>query len=113
MATTIVILLITVIMFVSGKLRSDIVALCALTSLVLLGILTPEEALSGFSSTVVIMMVGLFVIGGAILQTGLAKVMSQKIIKLARGNDTGLFLLVIFVTAFIGAFVSKIGRAHV
>lgn len=109
MATTIVILLITVIMFVSGKLRSDIVALCALTSLVLLGILTPEEALSGFSSTVVIMMVGLFVIGGAILQTGLAKVMSQKIIKLARGNDTGLFLLVIFVTAFIGAFVSNTG----
>ena len=109
MATTIVILLITVIMFVVGSLRSDIVALCALTSLVLLGILTPEEALSGFSSTVVIMMVGLFVIGGAILQTGLAKVMSQKIINLAGGNDTALFLLVIFVTAFIGAFVSNTG----
>lgn len=109
MATTIVILLITVIMFVVGRLRSDIVALCALTSLVLLGILTPEEALSGFSSTVVIMMVGLFVIGGAILQTGLAKVMSQKIINLAGGNDTALFLLVIFVTAFIGAFVSNTG----
>lgn len=109
MVTTIIILLLTVIMFVAGRLRSDIVALCALTSLVLFGILTPEEALSGFSSTVVIMMVGLFVIGGAILQTGLAKVMSQRIIKMAGGNDTALFLLVIFVTAFIGAFVSNTG----
>ena len=48
-------------------------ALCALILLMSLGILTPEEALSGFSNSVVIMMVGLFVVGGAIFQTGLAK----------------------------------------
>lgn len=109
MTATLIILAITVIMFIVGKVRSDIVALCALTSLILLGILTPAEALAGFSSPVVIMMVGLFVIGGAILQTGLAKAMSQKIIRLASGNDTALFLLVILVTAFVGAFVSNTG----
>lgn len=109
MTATLIILIVTVIMFIIGKMRSDIVALCALTAMILLGILTPEEALSGFSSSVVIMMVGLFVIGGAILQTGLAKAISQKIMRLAGGNDTALFMLVILVTAFVGAFISNTG----
>ena len=97
MTATIIILAITVAMFIIGKVRSDIVALCALTAMIVLGILTPEEALSGFSSTVVIMMVGLFVVGGAILQTGLAKAASQKIMKLAGDSDVRMFLLVVLV----------------
>lgn len=109
MILTLIVLLLTVIMFVVGRLRADIVALCALSILLLAGILTPEEALSGFSSKVVIMMIGLFVVGGAILQTGLAKVASQRIIRLSKGNDIKLFLLVILTTSFIGAFVSNTG----
>lgn len=109
MLTTLIVLGITITMFIMGKIRSDIVALTALTTLIVSGILTPTEALAGFSSSVVIMMVGLFVIGGAILQTGLAKVVSQRIMKLASGSDTKLFLLVILVTSFIGAFVSNTG----
>lgn len=107
MTATLIILALTVVMFIIGKIRADIVALCALTALILLGILTPEEALAGFSSTVIIMMVGLFVVGGAILQTGLAKAVSQKIMKLAAGSDTRMFLLVVIVTSAIGAFVSN------
>lgn len=109
MTATLIILALTVVMFIIGKIRANIVALCALTALILLGILTPEEALAGFSSTVIIMMVGLFVVGGAILQTGLAKAVSQKIMKLAAGSDTRMFLLVVIVTSAIGAFVSNTG----
>lgn len=109
MTATLTILAITIILFVNGRIRADIVALCALAAMLLLGILTPEEALAGFSSTVVIMMVGLFVVGGAILQTGLAKAASQKIMKLAAGSDIGMFLLVVTVTAVIGAFISNTG----
>lgn len=109
MTTTLIILALTVAMFIVGKVRADIVALCALTAMLIFGILTPEEALSGFSSTVVIMMVGLFVVGGAILQTGLAKAASQRIMKLAAGSDSRMFLLVVIVTAVIGAFISNTG----
>ena len=109
MTTTLIILFITIVMFIAGKVRSDIVALCALSALLIFGILTPEEAFSGFSSTVVIMMAGLFVVGGAIFQTGLAKAVSQKIMKLAGESDLRLFLLVVLVTAGIGAFVSNTG----
>ena len=85
------------------------VALCALIGLLVFQILTPEEALSGFSNSVVIMMVGLFVVGGAIFQTGLAKMISSRILKLAGKSELRLFLLVMLVTSAIGAFVSNTG----
>ncbi|MBR2379646.1 MAG: SLC13 family permease [Paraprevotella sp.] len=109
MITTIIILIISAIFFVNGKLRSDIVALCALLALLIFNILTPEEALSGFSNSVVIMMVGLFVVGGAIFQTGLAKMISSRILKLAGKSELRLFILVMVVTSAIGAFVSNTG----
>ena len=109
MLITLIILVLSAAFFVAGKVRSDIVALCALIGLLVFQILTPEEALSGFSNSVVIMMVGLFVVGGAIFQTGLAKMISSRILKLAGKSELRLFLLVMLVTSAIGAFVSNTG----
>ena len=93
----------------SGKVRSDLVAICSLLLLLIFHILTPEEGLSGFSNSVVIMMIGLFVVGGAIFQTGLAKMISGRLLKLSGKSELRLFLLVMLATAFIGAFVSNTG----
>lgn len=109
MTTTLVILLITVALFIWGRIRADIVALAALASLLIFGILTPTEALAGFSSPIVIMMIGLFVVGGAIMQTGLAKLTGNKLMALSHGNEAVAFVLVMLVTSFIGAFVSNTG----
>ncbi len=109
MITTSIILLVAVGLFIWGKLRSDIVALLAMLALLVSQILTPEEALSGFSNSTVIMMAGLFIVGGGIFQTGLAKMISSKILKLAGKSETRLFLLVMLATSFIGAFVSNTG----
>lgn len=109
MTTTLIILVITIALFIWGRVRADIVALTALAALLVLGILTPAEALAGFSSPIVIMMIGLFVVGGAIMQTGLAKLTGNKLMALSRGNETITFLLVMLVTSFIGAFVSNTG----
>ena len=113
MIETIVVLLLSVVFFISGKIRSDIVALCALVALMVMNILTPEEALSGFSNNVIIMMVGLFVVGGAIFQTGLAKMISSKLMKLAGTSEARLFLLVMLVTSMMGAFVSNTGTVAI
>lgn len=109
MIQTLIILAVAALFFAIGKIRSDVVALCALILLMVLGILTPEEALSGFSNSVVIMMVGLFVVGGAIFQTGLAKMISGKIMKLAGDSELRLFLMIVLATSVIGAFVSNTG----
>lgn len=109
MTTTLIILLISAILFVSGKVRSDLVAICALLALLLFQIITPAQGLSGFSNSTVIMMVGLFIVGGGIFQTGLAKMIGSKVMSLSGKSETRMFLLVMLVTGSIGAFVSNTG----
>ncbi len=99
--------------FMRGKVRSDLVAVCSLLALTLFGILEPSEALAGFSNSIVIMMIGLFVVGAGIFRTGLAKMISSKILKLAGNSETLLLVLVMLVTASIGAFVSNTGTVAV
>ena len=109
MIATLIILLLSAILFVSGRVRSDLVAICALLALLLCQVLTPAEGLSGFSNTTVIMMVGLFIVGGGIFQTGLAKMIGSKVMTLAGKSELRLFLLVMIVTSAIGMFVSNTG----
>ena len=101
--------MISAILFVSGKVRSDLVAICALLALLLFQIITPAQGLSGFSNSTVIMMVGLFIVGGGIFQTGLAKMIGSKVMSLSGKSETRMFLLVMLVTGSIGAFVSNTG----
>lgn len=109
MILTLVTLAFAAVFFVWGKLRADVVALVALLILSFGGVLTVPEALSGFSNPIVIMMVGLFVVGGAIFNTGLAKIIGAKLLAFAGDSPMRLFLLVMGATSFIGAFVSNTG----
>ena len=113
MLITLSILIIAAALFVSGKVRSDLVAICSLLALLLAQILTPAEGLSGFSNSTVIMMVGLFIVGGGIFQTGLAKMISSKMMMLAGNSQLRLFLLVMIVTGTIGSVVSNTGTVAV
>lgn len=96
-----------------GRIRSDVVALCSMVVLVLSGVITPEEGLAGFSNSVVIMIAGLFIVGGAITQTGLARLISNKVLSLAGESELRLFYLVILVTIIVGLFVSNTGTVAI
>lgn len=109
MVITLLILGVAIIFFVSGKVRSDLVALCALMSLLLFDVLTPEEALAGFSNSIVVMMIGLFIVGGGIFQTGLANMISNRIVLLAGSSPLRLYILVMLTACIVGAFVSNTG----
>lgn len=99
----------TIAAFIADKVRSDIVALCSMAVLLLSGILTPKQALAGFSNSSVVIMIGLFIVGGAVFQTGLAKTISRKLLKFAGNSEKRLFFLVMLVTATVAAFVSNTG----
>ena len=113
MIITLSILIVAAALFVSGKVRSDLVAICSLLALLLTQILTPAEGLSGFSNSTVIMMIGLFIVGGGIFQTGLAKMISSKMMMLAGTSQLRLFLLVMIGTGIIGSVVSNTGTVAV
>lgn len=106
---TIIIFLATIVAFVFSKIRSDIVALCCMASLLAFGIVTPKDALAGFSNSSVVIMLALFIVGGAVFQTGLAKTVSRKLLRMAGTSETKLFFLVMGVTSFVAAFVSNTG----
>lgn len=113
MVITLVVLAIASALFVHGKIRADIVGICCILSLMLFDILTPQEALSGFSNSIVMMLVCVFIVGGAVSRTGLAKKISQRILSLAGTDENKLFILIMLVTSVIGAFVSNTGTVAV
>ena len=68
-----VILAVTLGLFISEKLRIDLVALLALLALTLTGILGPKDALAGFASEPAIIVAAVFVISGALAATGVSE----------------------------------------
>ena len=104
-----IVLGVTIVLFVSGRLRLDLVALMALLSLLVTGVLTPAEGLAGFSDAAVVMIAALFVVGAAMLNTGLAERFGRAIGRVAGSERARLTALLMLGTAVISAFVSSTG----
>lgn len=106
---TFIVLGITIILFISNRIRGDLVAVMAILALVILEILTPQEALSGFSNSVVIMIAGLFVIGAGLMRTGLSGMAGKLLLKWSGNSELRLFILLLLIVAFVGSFMSNTG----
>jgi di/tricarboxylate transporter len=96
-------------LFISEKLRVDVVALGVVVALMLSSVLKPEEALAGFASTTLMSIVALFIVGGAVFQTGLANRLGDGIIRIAGTDPTRLMLVLMIATAILSAFISSTG----
>ncbi|MFN2137198.1 MAG: SLC13 family permease [Candidatus Promineifilaceae bacterium] len=106
---TFAILAVTILLFVWGKIRSDLVALLALLALFLSGILSTEQALSGFSNSTVIMIAALFVVGEGLSRTGVTAWIGQQIFEIAGNSKRRLLIVLMVGTALLSAFVSNTG----
>jgi len=108
-----VILAVTVALFVSDRLRLDLVALMSLLALLLTGILTPAQALAGFADPLVLMIAGLFVVSTALFQTGIAARLGRWLGRAAGTSEVRLIALVMVVTALLSGFMSSTGTVAV
>ncbi len=113
MIMTFVILLITIILFIHGKFRPDFVSVASLLALTILGILTPEEALSGFSNSVVLMIAGLFIVGAGIFDTGLASKIGKMLLHFGGNNEHRLLFIVILTVSMFGTVLSNTGTVAI
>ena len=107
------ILLFAILFFITEWLRVDVVALIVVIALMISGLLTPSEAISGFSNPVVLTIAALFVIGGGVLQTGLAGTIGNYILKIAGTNPSRLIVTVMLSVALLSAFMSDTGTVAV
>jgi len=113
MALTLGILVIAILLFITEWLRVDVVALGVVVMLMFTGILTPSEAISGFSSTSVMTIAALFVVGGAVMQTGLAGTIGRRILTIAGSSQTRLLVVIMAAVALLSGFMSDTGTVAV
>lgn len=99
----------TIFAFMTNRVRSDLVAVVSLLAFVITDILTPAEALAGFSNSVVLMIAGLFVVGAGILRTGLAGMAGNLLLKWSGDSELKLFVLLLVIVGSVGAFMSNTG----
>jgi len=102
-----------ILFFVTEWLSVDLVALGLMIALMVTGILSPQEALAGFSSPIVITVATLFIVGGAVMETGLADSVSGKIIQFAGESRVRLLILIMGTVALLSGFISDTGTVAV
>jgi len=103
----------TIVLFVSDRLRLDITALLALMALALTGIITPAEAAAGFGDTTVLLIAALFVVGDALLQTGIAEALGRWLGRVAGTSEGRILVTMMLVVAPVSAFVSSTGAVAI
>ena len=109
MLELLVILTITILLFVWGKLPPDVVALMSMLALYLVGILDVSETLSGFSNPTVIMIAALFIIGEGLSRTGWTALAGQKFVAWAGNSVSRLLVIVTLGSSVLSGFVSNTG----
>lgn len=102
-------LFIAVVLFATGKVRMDAVALLVIVAFVLSGTLTLSEALAGFSDPNVILIAALFIIGDGLVRTGVATKMGAWLMQVAGSSETKMLVLLMLTVAGLGAFMSSTG----
>ncbi len=97
---------VVMVLFVSERFSVDLVALLALAVLLLLGLVTPEEGISGFSNPATITVGAMFVLSAALQKTGAVQSLGWMLIRLGRKRGV-LLLAVILTTAVVSAFINN------
>ncbi len=107
LAIVLVLLASAIVMFAINKPRLDAVALIMLVALPFTGVLTVNEALSGFSDANIVLIAALFVIGDGLVRTGVAQRLGDWLIAKAGKSEVRLIVLLMMVVCGLGATMSS------
>lgn len=104
---------IAVILFVSERLSIDLIALLVLLALILTGLLSPEEAFSGFASPAVITVWSVFIVSSALVHTGVADLIAHWMLRLAGQSPVRLTITIMLTVGIMSAFMNNIGAVAI
>jgi len=107
------ILVVAIVLFATEWLRMDLVALLVLLALAVTGLVTPEEAFSGFSNPAVITVAAMFVLSTGISHTGAMGHIGERMVAFAGNSEARLILVSMLVAAVFSAFINNIGATAV
>jgi di/tricarboxylate transporter len=104
---TLGIIIIAIVLFATEALPVDLVAILILISLVITGVLTPQEGIKGFSNKATITVAFMFVLSAALLKTGALQVLAHRLSKFFRYKFNVGMLLMMLMIALISAFINN------
>ncbi|MGQ9734235.1 MAG: SLC13 family permease [Candidatus Bipolaricaulia bacterium] len=100
-------------LLLSGRIRADLAALLIAVALGVSGVLTPQEALSGFSRTAVITIMAIFVLAEGLRRTGLTERAGNLLLRLTGAAERRLVVIVMLAGAFLSLFMNNIAAMAV
>jgi hypothetical protein len=104
---TLLVILGSIVLFISEKLSIDIIAMMIMGSLVLTGVISPQESMDGFSNSATMTVAFMFVISAAILKTGSLQYITGTLTSVFRNHyQRGVILLMLTVSA-VSAFINN------
>ena len=104
---TLIVLCVSSVLFATEIIPLAVTAMGAAIALGLLGVLTPQQVFSGLSNSTVVLFAGMFVIGAAMFQTGLAQKIGITVVKAAGTGEKRLMLALMLVTVVLSAISSN------
>ena len=110
---TFVILAGAMALFLSDRLRPDLVALLVVVTLGLTGVLEPQEAFSGFSRTAVVTLMGIFIVAEGLRRTGLTDQVGFLLLRVAGRSESRLVVTTMIAGAFLSLFMNNTAAASV
>ncbi len=110
---TLAIIGLATILLVGNLLRADLVALLVLVLLGVMGLVSPNEALAGFSGSAVITILAISIISEGLYQTGITHWLGQKMKQVAGSGETRLLLVVMLSGALLSVFMNNVAAMAV
>ncbi len=111
--TTFAILIVALILFLTDKIPADLVALLVVVALGVTGVLTTQEAFSGFSRSAVITIMAIFILAEALQRTGVIEQVGNILLKVGGKSELRLVVVVMIAGAFLSLFMNNIAAAAV
>lgn len=110
-ATVLIIIAAAVILFITERIRVDLVALIVLVSLTLTQLVTPAEALSGFSNLAVVTVWAVLILSAGLSRTGIASKVSRFLLRYAGDSETRLIVIIMIAVGILSGLMNNIGVA--
>ena len=105
------ILTVSLILFVSEVIRMDLVALLVLGALAVTGLVSSNEAFSGFSNSAVITVWAMFILSEGLTRTGIADIIGRQVMRIAGRREIAMIAVIMITAAVLSAFMNNIGVA--
>lgn len=109
---TVVFLTFAIVMFVTEKIPLALTSMIVCIGLVITGVLSVGDAFNGFVNSNVILFVAMFIVGGALFETGMANEIGSLVTKFAR-TERGLIVAIMVIVGMMSGFLSNTGTAAV